>query len=125
MFVADSSAILTHIFAEPGGEVIANDPDQFIVSSVNLAEIFSKLTAHGFSELEMQQAVDAVRFTVVDFDQSQAAECGMLWTIGRQFGLSLGDRACLALAKLRRLPVLTADRSWAKLDIGVDIKLIR
>ncbi len=43
-----------------------------------------------------------------------------------EFGLSLGDRACLTLAMLRKVPTLTADQTWARIpDLGVDVVLIR
>jgi len=62
---------------------------------------------------------------VVTFDAESAYAAAMLRDRTRQFGLSLGDRACLALGAARGLPVLTADRSWAELSIGVEVRLIR
>ena len=49
----------------------------------------------------------------------------MRWTRGRKVGLSLGDRACLALAEHRRLPVITADRQWRGLDVSIEVRFLR
>jgi PIN domain nuclease of toxin-antitoxin system len=54
-----------------------------------------------------------------------ARQTGALRPATKALGLSLGDRACLALARRERLPILTADRSWAKLDLGIPIKVMR
>lgn len=43
----------------------------------------------------------------------------------RQLGLSLADRACLALARQLSLPVLTADHAWAEAALELEVKLIR
>lgn len=59
------------------------------------------------------------------FDTDLALRAALLRNSTRPYGLSLGDRACLALARREGLPVLTADRSWAKLDVGVEVVLIR
>ena len=59
------------------------------------------------------------------FDESLAVEAGFLRPATRQYGLSLGDRACLALALRERIPVVTADRAWSQLDLGIDIQVIR
>jgi PIN domain nuclease of toxin-antitoxin system len=72
-------------------------------------------------------ALDALPFERVDFDEALALDCGMLLPATRELGLSLGDRACLALARRLSLGVLTADRSWAgaRDRIGVSVELLR
>jgi ribonuclease VapC len=62
---------------------------------------------------------------ILPFDSQQAFQAGLLIPYTRSFGLSLGDRACLALAQVTASTALTADQSWIDLEIGVDIKLIR
>jgi len=69
--------------------------------------------------------LDALPIEWVAFSDVHAAKAGELWRNTRQAGLSLGDRACLALAIERDLPVLTADRAWAGLALPIDIHLIR
>ncbi len=62
---------------------------------------------------------------IVPFDQELASIAAGLESLTRPFGLSLGDRACLALGIRLSLPILTADQAWAKLDVGVKVELIR
>ncbi len=62
---------------------------------------------------------------LIHFDVKQAEFCGKLRPLTKAFGLSLGDRACLALAHHLKKPVLTADKIWQKLDIDIEIQLIR
>jgi len=73
----------------------------------------------------LNQDLAALGLTYFDFDMQQAHIAGNLWQQTKPFGLSLGDRACLALATHLDLPVLTADKIWAQLDIGVPVRLIR
>ena len=65
------------------------------------------------------------RLAIVDLDERQSVEIARLRPLTRRASWSLGDRACLALASIRQLPVLTADRSWAQLDIGIQIEVVR
>ena len=62
---------------------------------------------------------------MINFDKIQAIEAGMLFEQTKHLGLSLGDRACIALAKINNLPILTADKIWLDLRVGVEIKSIR
>ncbi len=62
---------------------------------------------------------------VIPFNQMQAYETAKLKTLTKKYGLSLGDRACLALAKMKKIPVVTADRVWGKLELGIKIIVIR
>jgi PIN domain nuclease of toxin-antitoxin system len=61
----------------------------------------------------------------IELDPPQARAIAALRPLTRPLGLSLGDRACLALAQQLRRPALTAERSWARLDVGVEVRLIR
>jgi PIN domain nuclease of toxin-antitoxin system len=95
------------------------------MSAVNLAEVFAKLAERGLSQREADMIVYRYRLEVVPFDEDLARQTGALRPATTSLGLSLGDRACLALAKRERLPILTVDRTWAKLDLGIPIKVIR
>jgi ribonuclease VapC len=79
----------------------------------------------GFERGDAWDAVVGSVHTIVPFDADQAEISGSLAPPTRSLGLSLGDRACLALGKTLQLPVYTADRSWSKLPMDVDVRLIR
>jgi ribonuclease VapC len=62
---------------------------------------------------------------VVPFDADDARAAGELSLVTRDAGLSLGDRACLALARRLDVPAVTADRAWLNVDAGVDVVCVR
>ena len=99
--------------------------DGAAISAVNISEIVSKLTDKGASELEIHEAIDYLDLNVVEFGTKLAYEAGLLRQKTRSAGLSFGDRACLALALELKLPVLTADRAWSTIDVGVTVRVIR
>jgi PIN domain nuclease of toxin-antitoxin system len=123
--VLDASAILALLRREPGFEQVAEVVGDARVSAVNLAEVGSFLIEAGQSHAEMRATLDSLRLAVVDFDEEQAIEAARLRPLTASIGLSLGDRACLALAGLRRLPAITTDRSWGTLKLGVDVTVVR
>lgn len=94
------------------------------ISTVNVAEIVSKLSDTGMPETVISQVLDLLALEIIDFNQSLAHQTGMLRPLTRHAGLSLGDRACLALARARNLPTLTTDRAWEKLALDVSVQLI-
>lgn len=123
--VLDASALLALLNLEPGREQVKVAVPSALVSTVNLAEVYSKLSDGG---LAIWSAVQELRFAlgeVVPFTDEMAELAGKLRPVTRGLGLSLGDRACLALAMLRDADVLTADRSWAKLKLPCAIHIIR
>lgn len=122
--IADASAILALLKREPFGEFEPSRLYRATISAVNLSEILERLCSGGLSQLEAEQAVAELNLRVVDFDEAQAGLAAYLRPQTRQAGLSLGDRACLALGLRLGCPVITADRAWAKLDLGVEIVLI-
>jgi ribonuclease VapC len=125
--VLDASALLAAMLEEPGQEKVERALPNAIIGSVNLVEVASRLIDGGLSPEEAEEDLAALELTVIDFDQAQAIEAGRLRALTRHAGLSLGDRACLALALVRGVPVLTADRAWAALAeaIGVEVELVR
>ena len=123
--VLDSSALLAFIQGEPGGEVVARVVGDALMSSVNHAEVVTKLVERTGSLDIARVALGIANVDVVDFDRSQAEQAGLLVKQTRSRGLSLGDRACLALAAREAAPVLTADRIWATLKLDVEVRLIR
>ena len=123
--VADASAMLAALKNEPFGNV---DPRELVgaaISAVNLCEVLSKLHDDGLSEAQAETAVSAMDLRVVPFDERQARAAARLRWVTRHAGLSLGDRACLSLGERLGCPVVTADRVWASLNLGVEIVVIR
>jgi len=103
--------------------------EEAIISTVNFAEVISVVNRELFkSEADRIEGLKLITDTlpqIIDFDVNQAIISGELDSITKKYGLSLGDRACLALAKYKNIPVLTADKTWSKLNLGIKIKLIR
>src|SRR5690349_17922391 len=123
--VLDSSAVLAVINREPGGGVVASALEGAMLSAVNHAEIVAKLVERGADWRVASSAVLNVGILVIDFGLDLANRAGELRMQTRHLGLSLADRACLALAERERLPALTADHNWSKVNLGVEIRLIR
>lgn len=122
--VLDSSAVLALLASEPGADVVEAALPGALLSTVNLAEIVAKLCERGMPAEEATSLIYSIGVEVAEFDAEQATRSGALRVSTRGAGLSLGDRACLALAQMRRLPVLTADTAWGQLK-HLDIRLIR
>jgi ribonuclease VapC len=123
--VLDASALLAYIHGEPGAERVAAALDEAVISTVNLAEAVTKLVLTTGSRARTQRLIEEAEVDVVDFDESLALETGALAALTRARGLSLSDRACLALARREGAVALTADHAWRKVDLGIDIQLIR
>lgn len=123
--VFDSSALLAIAWVEDGAEMAADAAEDAIMSAVNATEVITRLIDKGASREQAHEQLERSGLAIRPFDESLALEAGYLRTETRQYGLSLGDRACLALALRERAPVVTADRTWAKLDLGIDIRVIR
>jgi PIN domain nuclease of toxin-antitoxin system len=123
--IADASAILALLKQEPFGKFDPNRLFRATTSAVNLSEVLERLCSGGLSESEAEGAVAELSLRVAEFDEPQARLAAYLRPRTRRAGLSLGDRACLALALHLGRPVVTADRMWASLDTGVEVVLIR
>ncbi len=125
MALLDASAVLAVFNEEPGGEMVTEALPGAAISAVNYAEVASKLTDYGLTENEVREAADSLGIRVIPFDAEAAMVSGLMRAATRHKGLSLGDRACLALAERHELAAMTADRAWTDLDIGIKIRLIR
>ena len=124
-FVMDASAILAMVHGEPGEDIVRRNLPGSIVSAVNVAEIGARLADHGIGETTIRDSIAATGLEIVRFDAELAFASASLRAATRRQGLSLGDRACLALAQQRGMAVLTADRAWSRLDLGITVELIR
>ena len=126
MIVLDSSALLALLNQEPGAEKLTADLlTTSICSAVNIAEVHTKLVMRGMTQRDAWTAAVTSVHEIVDFTMQQARQVGDLAAGTRSIGLSLGDRACLALAMELEVPVYTADRAWKKLRLPVQIHSIR
>jgi ribonuclease VapC len=126
LYVLDASALMALFHQEPGSDRVAQAVlDGAAISTVNLAEVTSKLNELGVPEVFIQIAIGVLKLTLVDFNAEFAFKVGSLRPLTRHLGLSLGDRARLALAQDLNLPVLTTDRTWANLSPGITIQVIR
>lgn len=124
--ILDASALLALLNMEQGSERVVDAILQgAIISSVNLSEVIAKLSEAGMQEAVIHEVLDVLNIEVVNFDFLLAYEAGMLRPLTKHAGLSLGDRACLALAKQRGLIALTTDRVWASLAVDIIIQVIR
>jgi PIN domain nuclease of toxin-antitoxin system len=123
--ILDSSAVLALLNEEPGSERIWPLVGEAGISAVNAAEVQGKLVRIGLPPNAAWEAVLGCVQEVIPFDSRQAEAAGNLLLRTASLGLSLGDRACIALATILQLPVYTADRAWGKFDAEVEINLIR
>ena len=123
--VLDSSALLALLNDEPGADIVAGLLRNSAMSTVNISEVTAKLAEAGIRERDIRRAVGGLVLDIVPFDAEQAVGAGMLRRATMTAGLSLGDRACLALAKRLSVPAATADRAWRRVDTGVELTLIR
>lgn len=124
--VLDASAILALLQHEPGGEKLT---DTLLASSiaclVNLAEVQGKLVLKGLAPDEAWEHATSVAAVVEDFTEEHAKIAGSLVAKTQAYGLSLGDRACLALAIARKAEVYTTERIWKNLKLGIRIHVLR
>jgi ribonuclease VapC len=123
--VLDASALLTMLFQEPGATSVADViAEGAAVSTVNLSEVAAALVRHQRDTDRILRAVVA-QVTIEPFTTEDALAAAALWAPTRSAGLSLGDRACLALAQRLGVPAVTADREWSTVNLGVTIQLVR
>lgn len=123
--VLDASALLALLGGETGASEVERLLPDVAMSTVNLAEVAGKLAEKGMPEPEVRRVADGLGIEVVDFDADQAYQTGFLRPATKAIGLSLGDRACLALARRLGVPAITTDRVWAGLRVGAVVRVIR
>ena len=126
MVVLDASAVLAAILGEAGHEKLTPEVlGAALCSTVNLAEVQARLIKAGLPPDDaLSTALTPVR-EAVDFTVAQAGLSGSLIAQTRSLGLSLGDRACLALGISLGVPVYTADRAWKNLKLPIRVHVIR
>ena len=123
-YVLDASALLALINKEPGFEQIEKLLPESCISSVNFSEVASVMVRLGVPVKDLKSVLQGL-LDIIDFSEEQAFTAAEFLIQTKSKGLSLGDRACLALGHHLKLPVFTADRVWKGLEIGVKIHVIR
>ena len=129
--VLDASAFLAYLGDERGAEHVAEAiAGGATISAVNLAEVLSSAAQRGLDPEQLatelaDRGLLGGAVTVEAFTTADAIEVGLLRPLTRDAGLSLGDRACLALARRLGVPALTADTTWVQAALDVELRQIR
>jgi PIN domain nuclease of toxin-antitoxin system len=124
--VMDASALLAIIFQERGAEKLTDAVmDDAVASTVNLAEVQGKLIKKGLNSDEAWETALSLVTAAEPYTSDQARIAGDLITKTEKYGLSLGDRSCLALAISLKAPVYTTEQIWKNLKVGIPIHVIR
>ena len=123
--VLDASALIAFLFGEAGADAVAARLPGALISAVNLSEVAARALEKGIPLERFDYELGRLPMGVVPFDASLAKLAATLKAPTRALGLSLADRACLALCLDRGLPVVTGDRDWAKAELDVELVLFR
>jgi ribonuclease VapC len=124
--VLDASALLAYLRDEDGADVVERPlAEDAVIRALSLAEVLSKLTDSGEDPDRVLDAITRLPLDVVPFDADIAVESGRLRPLTAKAGLSLGDRASLALGFRLGRRVLTANAAWLRLVPGVDVEVIQ
>lgn len=123
--VLDASALLALLNEEDGAASVERALEDAVISCVNLSETAGVLIGLGMPPPAVADVLSDLALESVPFDEELALAAAGLVEQGRELGLSLGDRACIALAQKLKVPAVTADRVWAKGDFGIKVRLIR
>lgn len=124
-YVLDSSAMLAVLQVEPGGDIVADAIENAVMSAVNLSEVIASLSKKGMPVSEAIRALRIFQLQIEPFDEQMAFTAASLRLPTSRFGLSLGDRACLAVGQRLNFPIMTADQAWSDLDLGLELIMIR
>lgn len=129
--VLDASAFLAYLREEPGADVVEKViGDGAAISTANLAEVLSRVADRGGNPQRVarqltEQGLLHGAIAVEPMTTEDAIEIARLRPLTREHGLSLGDRACVALARRLGAPAVTADSAWSRADLDVDVRRIR
>lgn len=123
--VLDASALLAMLHDEAGGEKVEPLLAAAVISSVNWSEVVQKSIARNVWDESLRADLEALGLSIVPFTREDAEGAARLWHRTRARGLSLGDRACLALGHRLGLPVVTTDRAWKGAVPGLDVRVVR
>jgi ribonuclease VapC len=124
-YVLDASALLAVMLGEPGADAVNAVLDRAKIGAVNLSEVVAKLQERGVPDDAIGLSLADLDLPVVPFDKDQAMCAGKLRLATRSAGLSLGDRACLAVADSLDAVAITTDQAWTKLSVNIKIAFAR
>jgi PIN domain nuclease of toxin-antitoxin system len=124
-YILDASALLAIMLGEAGADAVHAVLDRAKIGAVNLSEVVAKLQERGVPDDAIDQSLADLDLTIVPFDQDQAMRAGKLRLATRHAGLSLGDRACLAVADALGAVAITTDQAWTKLSLDIEIAFAR
>lgn len=124
-FILDASALLAAFLGEPGFQNVRPHLTGATISALNYSEVLARAQRLTGSLEDSKRSVDRHQLHVIAFDAELATIAASLVPLTRSLGLSLADRACLAVGLIRGGTILTADRAWATLELKVTIQLIR
>lgn len=125
MIVLDASAVLAQLYDEVGADRVQAAYETAAISAANWAEVIGKVVDRGLAPALVADMLTAAGITVLPVIASDAQLAGELRQYAWARSLSLGDRLCLALAMRLQATVLTADRAWADVELGINIELVR
>jgi ribonuclease VapC len=122
-YVLDASAVLALLQGEAGADQVESILDGALMSCVNLSEVLQKAEQHDVDTEGLEYDLEALGIGFRDFGVPDARATGSRWLAGS--GLSLGDRACLALAATVSGSAVTAERAWIDAAPDVSVTAIR
>ncbi|MEX2449121.1 MAG: type II toxin-antitoxin system VapC family toxin [Solirubrobacterales bacterium] len=123
--VLDASAVLAIVLDEDGGALVSAKLPGALISAANWAEVIERTIGSNADAAALRPAFEALGVSIVPVNVGQAEAAAHLRGPTRPLGLSLADRLCFALAVELRAPVLTADRKWSEVEVGVEVRVIR
>ena len=123
--VLDASAVLAYLQREPGSELVREVLPEAVMSTVNWAEVVQKISRADADIPGLRSDLQILGLTLIPFSFEHAEVAGGLLSHTRSLGLSLGGRACLALALAKGAEVYTSDQAWKRLRLELEIKVIR
>lgn len=124
--VFDSSALIMLFAKEPGYEVVRQNMKHAIISTINIAEVYKYcIEVQNLSEDDCKDLIKLCGIKIIDFCEEQALISAKIVKNTKQYGLSLGDRGCIALATLKNCPILTCDKIWQKVNLNIEFIMAR
>ncbi|MGB3917479.1 MAG: type II toxin-antitoxin system VapC family toxin [Thiothrix litoralis] len=123
--ILDASALLALLQGEPGADKVQAVLHQATINTVNWSEVIQKLSVHDPDAADIRPEMELTGLKIMPFTVEQAEICASLWVKSKPFGLSLADRACIAMGIDRKMPVMTTDKIWQEMELPINIHVIR